>query len=211
MTEGPTADRANRTRGGDGKYRRDLEHVERDAQACRLASQGLSYREIAARLGYSTGGDAHRAVQKVLWETARQHGTEELRQRQLAELAELRQAMWSLVSSPPPLIDRLGRVVRTDGEDGQPVPDAQAQVAAAAVLLRTSEREGRLRGLDAPRRSVSVTGHAGPAEIRAAFASWNPADIDAALAEVRTEIARAEAEAGTPDGERRAIPGTVEP
>lgn len=72
------------------------------------------------------------------------HGTEELRQNQLAELAELRPAMWERVNQRPPAADRLGRIVK--GEDGEALPDMQAQVAAAAVVLRVSEREAGLRG-----------------------------------------------------------------
>ena len=201
--EPPTHARTNPTRNGDGSFRRDLEHVERDADACRLASQGLSYAQIAARLGYSTKGDAYKAVQRVLWETARQHGTEELRQKQLAELNELRQKMWQRVNEPPPAVDRLGRIV-TD-RDGEVVPDVQAQVAAAAVVLRVSEREARLRGLDAPRRSVHMTGSAGVAEILQFIDGINPADLHAATAELNRKIERAE------EDNRKAIPGSVEP
>jgi len=141
-------------RNGNGTYRRDLEHVTRDARACSLASQGWSYAQIAAELGYSTKGDAYKAVQRVLWETAREHGTEELRQKQLAELAEVRQKMWAILNNPPPAVDRLGRPVTVDGEQ---VRDAQAQIQAAAVLIRASERSARLTGTDAPKRTMSIS------------------------------------------------------
>lgn len=155
MTEPATHARTNPTRNGNGTYRRDLDHVVRDAEACRLASQGLSYAAIARELGYSTKGDAYKAVQRVLWETAREHGTEELRQKQLAELAEVRQKMWAILNDPPPAVDRLGRPVTT--ADGEQVPDAQAQIQAAAVIIRASERSARLTGTDAPKRSMSVS------------------------------------------------------
>ena len=194
-------------RGGDGRYRRDLAHVERDAEACRLASQGLPYSEIAARLGYNNRGDAYKAVTRVLRETARAHGTEELRQRQLTELETLRAAMWEDVRNPPPLVDRLGRIVHD--ADGQPIPDIAAKAAAGAVIIRAGDREARLRGLDMPKRSVSLTGHAPVAEIRAALESWNPADLHEAIEEAKAEIARLAAQNsdGTPV---KMIPGTAE-
>ena len=86
MSQPATHDQDNRTRNGNGSYRRDLEHVERDAEACRLASMGWSYSKIAAELGYADKGAAYRGVQKVLVETARSHGTETLRQQQLTGL-----------------------------------------------------------------------------------------------------------------------------
>lgn len=83
MSQPSTHCRVNPTRNGNGSYRRDLEHVERDAEACRLASMGWPYFKIAVTLGYADKGAAWRGVQKVLVETARSHGTETLRQQQL--------------------------------------------------------------------------------------------------------------------------------
>jgi hypothetical protein len=49
-------------------------------------------------------------------------------------------------------------------EAGDPVPDVQAQAAAAATIIRAAERIARLRGLDAPKRSVSM--NAGDIDMR---------------------------------------------
>lgn len=76
------------------------------------------------------------------------------------------------VNDPPPAVDRLGRIVI--GDDGAPVPDIQAQAAAAAVIIRAAERVARLRGLDAPRRAVNI----------------NMGDIDAVLTMAREEVER---------------------
>jgi hypothetical protein len=184
-----TPDRIN-TRDGHGRFRRQPANVERDARAARLAAQGWTYEAIATELDYTDRGAAWKAVQRVLIETARAQGTEELRVQQLAELAELRRTMWRTVDMPPPLVDKVGRIVRDD--DGAVVPDEQARASAAMVIIRAGERAARLRGLDAPRRSVT--------------ASFSLADIQA-----QTEILRQElglAANGEPP--RVVLPGTAE-
>jgi hypothetical protein len=49
------------------------------------------------------------------------------------------------------------RVVHDD--DGHVVRDEQARAPAAQVIIRAGERIARLRGLDAPRKSVSASFH----------------------------------------------------
>lgn len=195
MSQPATHDHGNRTRNGNGSFRRDLEHVERDAEACRLASMGWSYSKIAAELGYADKGAAYRGVQKVLVETARSHGTETLRQQQLAEMTELRRRMWEAVDNPPPMIDRVGRIVK-DG-DGRPVPDIQAQAAAAAVILRAAERVARLRGLDAARKTAAL--------------NMNVADVGAVLKMAQDEVERMGKERAEDSRQARLIAATVEP
>lgn len=111
---------------------------------------------IAEKLGYAQRGNVSHAINNMLLEIARTGGAEELRVKQLAEMAELRRQMWERVNDPPPLVDRQGRIV-VDGATGERVPDVQAQVAAAAVIIRAGEREARLTGADAPRRSEVLT------------------------------------------------------
>ncbi len=83
------------------------------------------------------------------------HGARELRDLQIAELEQLRARMWEIVREPPPVVDRLGRIATR--EDGSEVPDAAVVVNAASTIIRAGERLARLTGLDAPRRSVSVS------------------------------------------------------
>ncbi len=191
-----TTGHANRTRDGKGRFRRGLANAERDGRAARLASQGWTYEAIAGELGYSDKGAAWRAVQNVLVETARAQGTEELRVQQLAELAELRRVMWRTVEDPPPLVDRMGRIVVDD--DGVQVPDEQARAAAAMVVIRAGERAARLRGLDAPRRSVT--------------ANLSLADLEAHLRVLRAELGWPVDGSGDPEPAqaRRMLTGTAE-
>ena len=96
-------------RDGRGKFRRDIEHVERDAEACRLHAMGWSYSKIATELGYADKGRAWHAVKRTLVETANREGAETLRQMMLAECEELRRRMWEKLATPAALVDRVGR------------------------------------------------------------------------------------------------------
>ncbi len=142
------------SRQGNGRYARDLEHVERDARACLLSSQGWTHSQIARELGYASRGAVANAIKLVLAETARSNGTEALREQQLTAMLAASKAMWDRIENPPPLVDRLGRIVKDD--DGNPVPDVQAQATAVAQVVKIAERVSRLRGLDAPRRTVQA-------------------------------------------------------
>ena len=156
---------------------------------------GWTYDRIAAELGYADRGAAWKAIQRVLVETARTTGTETLRQQMLAEVAELPRVAWEDVTHPQPLVDRMGRVVRD--EDGEPIADLQQKAASMQVILRALERLAKLRGLDAPKRSVS--------------ASMNVADIDAVVKMAREELARIENEHGEDERRANTIAATVEP
>ena len=130
--------------------------VQRDAEACRLYSQGWTLAQIADHLCYSHRSNVKVAIDNLLLEIARAGGTEELRVKQLAKMAELRRKMWEIVNDSPPLVDRKGRIV-IDGATGERVPDVQALVQAGALIVRAGEREAKLTGADAARRSEVLT------------------------------------------------------
>lgn len=155
-----TADRENYARNGAGKFVRTLEGASRDGEACRLYARGWTIREISTHLGYGSPGNAHRGIKRALAETADTHGARELRAAQLAELDELRRTLWRIVDRPPVLTDRLGRAVEVpDEETGDlvRVPDVAQAVNAANALVRCQERMARLRGLDAPKKAMTIT------------------------------------------------------
>ena len=112
-----------RPRGARGKWKRQIETVEKDRRCAELASQGHSYDSIAAELGYANRSVAYRAAQRSMYTTAVEDGTtEQLRRQQIEELRQVRQRAWALVESPPPAVSRTGRIIVDD--DGNPVPDA---------------------------------------------------------------------------------------
>jgi hypothetical protein len=63
-------------RSGKGRWRKGVESVERDAEACKMYVAGKTYLEISEELGYGGKQNAHRAIQKVLMETAKQPADE---------------------------------------------------------------------------------------------------------------------------------------
>lgn len=97
--------------------------AERAARAIELRKQGLSYREIADRLGFASAQGAWAAVRrgldKLVTEPAR-----ELRLLELARLDGLTAALWARATADPP------------------------DISAVNALLRISERRARLTALD---------------------------------------------------------------
>ena len=69
MSEPVTPTGADLPRDGKGKWRKGVESIERDAEACKLYVAGKTYLEIAEELGYGDKSNARRAVQAVLMET----------------------------------------------------------------------------------------------------------------------------------------------
>ena len=101
------------------------------------------------------------------------------------------------------------RISGTPHPLGNPVPDATAVAAAQALLVRVSERVARIRGTDAPRRSITLTGQPGPEEILAFIEHANPEDMAAAVAMKRRRIEKAAAAADLEET-TRTIAGSIE-
>jgi hypothetical protein len=201
VTDTPPDSRPAAPRGGDGRFLRSVDNIDRDRRACELHTMGWTYQQIADHLGYAAKGDAWKAVQLIRRETAQlgEHA-EQIRQRQLAEIAEQRRRLWHQLENPAPAVDRLGRVCHDD--NGNVIYDGQAIDAAHALLIRLSEREARIRGTDAPKRSISLTGRAGPEELFRYLIDANPADVMAAVDLFRRHVDE--------EASKRAIAGTIE-
>lgn len=137
-------------RGGNGRYTRTLETAERDAEACRLRTQGLGYQEIADRLGMSSKSSAYEAVQRALRDTV-QEPADELRHLELLRLDELARKARGVMETEHYVVDK-GTVVLWNGA---PLVDDGPALAAIDRLLKVQERRAKLLGLDAPQR-VSV-------------------------------------------------------
>jgi hypothetical protein len=103
--------------------------------ATELRLQGLSYRQIAARLGISEGTAYKHVVSALnLWNATMPETVEQLRTIEAARL------------------DRLQAKYQPLAEDGS--------AAAAALVLKISERRSRLFGLDlADKQTAAVTGN----------------------------------------------------
>lgn len=159
----PTA----RTRGGNGRIVRTVNTAQRDAEAARLRAQGLGYQAIADALGWSSKGDAYRAVQRVLSETVREAG-DEVRAIELARLdAELvrladAEELIRVALEREHVTVSNGQVVRIGGE---PLPDDTFILQAVDRIVKiedarrkNGERRAKLLGLDAPtKQSISIS------------------------------------------------------
>lgn len=99
-----------------------VEIATRQAEAVRLAAQGLTYAQIATRLGYADPSGAYVAVQAVL-SRVEHSNADGLRAVQGARLAAL-EAAW--------------------------LPYATYSEKAAELVLKIHARQARLFGLDAP-------------------------------------------------------------
>jgi len=96
---------------------------ERAAGAIELRKQGLSYREIAERLGYRTPQGAWTAVKRSL-DRLVSEPAHELRLIELARLDALTAALWPRATADPP------------------------DIKAINAFLRVSERRAKLAALD---------------------------------------------------------------
>ncbi|MGW0587444.1 hypothetical protein [Streptosporangium sp. NPDC002607] len=148
-------------RGGNGCYARDPDVAARDAQACRLRAQNLTYQQIADQLGLASKSSAYEAVQRALKETVAEPA-EELRQLELMQLDELARAARGVLEARHYVVSH-GKIVRlgqpfinddgaaeVDDGRGEPLADDAPVLAAIDRLLRIQERRARLLGLDIP-------------------------------------------------------------
>lgn len=207
MTDTP-AERDPQPRNGSGRWLRSIHQADRDRQAAEMAAQGLTYTEIADELGFGDKAAAWKAVRRSRLEAAELRGnSNDIRNDLLAELDEQRRDLWRIIRNPPAQVSRTGKTVLDPR--GNPVPDEALVKDCHAVLARIGQRIAALKGIDAPRRSLSITAHAGPEEIAAFMEAQSPEDRAAALLIMRQHHDRDEREA-LERHRQRAIPGTVE-
>lgn len=129
-----------------------IETAEYDAQAARLRSRGLSYRDIAAELGYSSHTSAMDAVKRALASVPQEAGAE-ARQVELDRLDRLVEKATRIMETRHLAYNNKGVV---EWEDEALEDDAPA-LAAVAALMRLSESRRKLLGLDAEQK-VAVSG-----------------------------------------------------
>ncbi len=139
------------TRDGNGRFDRDPATAERDAEACRLRIQNLTYRQIAKVLDVSVH-TAYEGVQRALRDT-QQEPADGVKRLELERLDELAQKVTEVMLATHYVVSQ-GKVVSLS-RDGEPLLDDAPVLQAVDRLLRIQERRARLLGLDAPQR-VSV-------------------------------------------------------
>lgn len=145
-----TTNEGDKPRDGRGKFIRQPDTAERDAQACRLRVSGCTYQQIADRLGYPHRDLARRAVERALLEIIREPA-EQLRQLELERLDEMARIAWSVLYTKHLHVSASGKVARHP-DTGEVLIDHEPTFAAMDRLLKIGERRAKLLGLDAPTR-----------------------------------------------------------
>ena len=139
---------ANRPRTRQGRYVARAETAERDAKACRLRVQGVSYDQIAQALGFRDRSGARRSVQRAIAAVVREDAGE-LVALEEQRLDDLTRAMQRVMLARH-YVTSFGGKVALNPETGEPLVDAAPVIAAARELRMISESRRKLLGLDAP-------------------------------------------------------------
>ncbi|HEY8976299.1 MAG TPA: hypothetical protein VIN75_18940 [Burkholderiaceae bacterium] len=158
---------ANPDHGNDGRFTRTIEGAERDGEAARLKSRGLTYAQIARNLDYADASGAYRAVQRAL-AAAPVEGGDELRRLQSDLIDALTAQAFEVLESTHYAHTVHGDLIH--GPDGQPMIDDMPVLHAIDRLIRLAERRSKLMGLDAPSRHEVITLDYLDAQIRDAAA-----------------------------------------
>jgi hypothetical protein len=161
-----TPGRTYQARNGNGKFVRNAETAERDAQACRLQIQGYTLEEIANELGYANRAHAREGVERALLAIVREPA-EELLKIHLERLREMYRTARAIMIQSHPMVQH-GKVVAWEETDGTrtPLEDPMPKLAAIDRMTRVLEREAKLLGLDAPKQVEFITLDLIQAEIR---------------------------------------------
>lgn len=106
---------------------KQIETIQKEAEAVKLRLAGHTFDQIAQRLGYSDRSGAAKAVRRAMQATI-QEPTDELRRIEVERLDALQRALWPAAES--------GKWLATDR------------------VLTIMDRRARLLGLDAPQRRV---------------------------------------------------------
>lgn len=147
-------------RDGKGRWRKGVESLERDAEACRMYVGGKTYQQIADELGYGGRQNAQRAVQKILMETAKQPADE------LRALLRARQEEIYVMAREIALKDHYahgnGKLVYKDGE---PLIDDGPKLNAMDRMGRATAEVSKLVGAYSPQKFENLSLEAVQAEI----------------------------------------------
>lgn len=138
-------DRARADRARNGRFTKTLESVERDREACRLRSRGMTYQQISDELGYGHESAARRAVKEVL-AAVRVEGATEIRALQAQQLDYLTAEALKVLETIHPAVTQSGRIIKD--EHGNTLVDDGPVLAAIDRILRIQERRAKLLNLD---------------------------------------------------------------
>lgn len=138
-------------RGPRGRYLPSMATAERDAEAARLRSRGMTLREIAAEMGWADHSSAADAVSRA-FAAVRREGADEALKLALDKLDFMYGAALKVLETQHYTVSD-GRLVYLNDEDSPPLDDDSPVLHALDRLLRVEERRSKLLGTDAPVKS----------------------------------------------------------
>jgi hypothetical protein len=131
--------------------RRTLEAMEKDSKAADLYRRGLTYRQIAAELGWRSPNAAFEAVRRAARDAGRDSlAAAEALTMMLERLQDYRRLVYRVAVAKHYVTTQAGNVVHYDGK---PVLDDAPVLQAVDRLLKTDDTEAKLLGLYAPAKS----------------------------------------------------------
>lgn len=159
--------------------RRTLEAMEKDSKAADLYRRGLTYRQIAAELGWRSPNAAFEAVRRAARDAGRDSlAAAEALTLMLERLQDYRRLVYRVAVAKHYVTTQSGNVVQYDGK---PVLDDAPVLQAVDRLLKTDDTEAKLLGLYAPAKSrvEVITEDTVDAEIAALAAEMDSRDAAA--------------------------------
>ena len=148
-------------------------------KAAQMRAAHKTFRQIAVALGLSSPAAAQIAVKQGL-SVLPEDNLQDAHRMQVLAMDRAARKLLAVAEEPGPLVSQ-GKIIwkreREDPADaGEPYPDNTVRVQALQAYLKALADMRKFRGLDAPRRSVSLLG-----EIPVA-------DLQAHLAQLRAEL-----------------------
>jgi hypothetical protein len=157
-----------------GEFEPSQAAAEKAAAAARLKAENpkLTYRQIAEAVGYSTGGDAWRAIQRCRDAVLREAGTQ-LIASEAAQLDDLYVMAHEVIEANHVVVSHGKVVTMLDPESGEekPLTDNGPKLQAIQTALRIRESYRKLFGADQPTQ-VAVSG-----AVRYEVVGVDPADL----------------------------------
>lgn len=133
---------------------RKVEQAQIDAKAAELAVQGLTMTQISQRMGWASPSTASTAINRHLARSA-EPVNEALRRLWGHRIEESVKVVWEAMHAENLVVSQ-GKVV-SDPRTDEPLIDRDPNVRAADTMMRLGERASRLFGLDAPKKTVTLT------------------------------------------------------
>lgn len=135
---------------------RAIEVRERDAQAVELRRRNLSYRQIAAQMGWASPNAAFVAVQRGLADTQTEANAA-VRQIELDRLDDIARGFQRVFATRHFVVSTATGKVAVHPDTGEPLADHGPVIQAGLALIRVMERRAKYLGLDAPARKQVET------------------------------------------------------